>query len=111
MTIRPLAALAAAAVAAGCSSYPQLDAAVSPGALDTGFPALMPVDDLRMAADARAPSPGATTLVADAGPAPEIDARAARLQARAARLRGEAVIDAAARERLNQDVEIEEQDI
>jgi len=89
--------------------------AVSPGALDPGYPALMPVDDLRMAAAARAPSPGATTLVADAGtgasPAPEIDARAARLKARAARLRGEAVIDAAARERLNRSVEIDEQDI
>ncbi|MCZ7676079.1 MAG: hypothetical protein M5U35_09685 [Roseovarius sp.] len=115
MTNRRLAVPLTALLVAGCASFPQVDAAVSADALEPGYPALMPVGDLRAAAAARAPSPGATTLLADAGaggsPAPEIDARAARLKARAARLRDEAVIDAAARERLSETVEIDEQDI
>jgi len=114
---RPLAVLCAGLALAGCSaSFPEVDAAVSPGALAPGYPALAPVDDLRVAAAARPNSAGATTLVASAGAdaateTAAIDARAERLRARAAGLSGEAVIDAAARDRLAQPVEIPEDDV
>lgn len=116
MPIRPVAVLCAAALAAGCAAFPQLDAAVSADALAQGYPALVPVDDLRVAAAARAPAPGATTLLAGgpdatASPAPGIDARAARLRARAAGLRGSEVIDAAAKARLDTDIRRIEDDV
>lgn len=116
MPIRLIAVLCASALAAGCASFPQLDASVSADALAPGYPALVPVDGLRVAAAARAPAPGATTLLAGdpattASPAPEIDARAARLRARAAGLRRTEVIDAAAQERLDTEIRIDEGDV
>ena len=102
---------AAALLVAGCGSHPHLDAVLSHEALASDYPALLPADDLRAAAAARAPREGATTLVASAeSPAPEIDARAARLKARAAGLRGD-VIDAASRDRLNEDIELDEEEV
>ncbi|MEQ9176964.1 MAG: hypothetical protein RLP16_07655 [Alphaproteobacteria bacterium] len=106
MPLRPTLAFCAAALVAGCSTFPQLDAVVSDEAWASDYPALVPAETLRARAAARAPSGAATPLDA-ASPAPEIDARAARLKARAAGLRGE-VIGEADKDRLNQKVEIED---
>lgn len=114
MALRPILALAAAAGLTGCGSFPQLEATTEDTTSKSAYPALVPVEDLRAVAAARQPSAEATTLVAGAtqatSPAPEIDARAARLKARAASLRGE-VIDTEAKERLEQPIEIEDEDI
>jgi len=113
MTSRPALclALATAAFAAGCSTHPQLDAIISDEIGASDYPALVPADGLYAAAAARAPRDGATTLVASAdSPAPEIDSRAARLKARAASLRGD-VIDAASKDRLNEEIELDEEDV
>ena len=115
MTRPILPALCAALLAAGCTAFPQLDATVSEATLSADYPALLSVADLRAAAAPRAASAGATTLMASAnGPgaptAPEIDARAARLRARAAGLQGD-VIDAAAKDRLNEEITIDEEDV
>ena len=113
MTPRPsfCIAMIATAFVAGCSTHPQLDTVISDEVWKADYPALLPAEDLHAAAAARMPREGATTLVASADtPVPEIDARAARLKARAAGLRGE-VIDAASKDRLNEDIELEEEDV
>ncbi len=111
MAMRPLLAIAAAAVLSGCGSYPQFDAAVSDEARRSAYPALVPVENLRATAAARAPSDRIATTAtgpgAPASPTAEIDARAARLKARASGLRGD-VIDDADKDRLNQKIEIED---
>lgn len=106
MPLRPSLVLCAAALVAACGSFPQLDAVVSDEAWASDYPALVPAETLRARATARPVSADGTTLAA-ASPAPEIDARAASLKARAARLRGE-VIGEADRDRLNQTIEMDE---
>ena len=107
MPLRPSLVLCAAALVAACGSFPQLDAVVSDEAWASDYPALVPAETLRARATARPPSADGTTLGNAASPAPEIDARAASLKARAARLRGE-VIGEADRDRLNQTIEMDE---
>ncbi|WP_422027251.1 hypothetical protein [Roseovarius sp.] len=106
MPLRPSLVLCAAALVAACGSFPQLDAVVSDEAWASDYPALVPAETLRARATARPVSADGTTLSATS-PAPEIDARAASLKARAARLRGE-VIGEADRDRLNQTIEMDE---
>ncbi|KZY34478.1 hypothetical protein A3731_19050, partial [Roseovarius sp. HI0049] len=91
MPLRPFLVLCAAALAAGCGSFPQLDAVVSDEAWASDYPALVPAETLRARATARPLSADGMTLEEAAAPAPGIDARAARLKARAARLRGEVI--------------------
>lgn len=90
MRICPLLAMLVLPVLAGCSQFPDLDDAVSPGARDAAYPALIPVERIR----ARVP---------EARLAPEAEdtmtARVSALRLRAARLRG-AVIDDPSRARL-----------
>ncbi|MEQ8877199.1 MAG: hypothetical protein RIC49_12385 [Phycisphaerales bacterium] len=109
MPLRPYLVLCAAALVAACGTFPQLDAAVSDEAWASDYPALVPAETLRARATARPVSADGTTLDAAASPAPEIDARAARLRARAAGLRGE-VIDGSDRDRLNQTIEWHEEE-
>lgn len=106
MPLRLSIVLCAATLAAGCGSFPQLDTVVSDEAWASDYPALVPAETLRAKATARPPSAEGTTLAA-ASPAPGIDARAARLKARAAGLRGE-VIGGSDRDRLNQTIEMDE---
>lgn len=110
MTPRRITALAAAASLAGCGDFPQLDDTVSDAAMRSGYPALVPVEDLRAAAARRAPSEGAAMEGASTDAAPAVDARAARLRARAASLRGE-VVDAETKQRLTETIELDEDDI
>lgn len=107
MPLRPALAFCAAALAAGCSTFPQLDAVVSDEAWASDYPALVPAETLRARATARSRTGNAMTFDEAASPAPGIDARAQRLKARAAGLRGE-VIDDAEKDRLNQKIEIED---
>lgn len=107
MPLRLPLAFCAAALVAGCDSFPQLDAVVSDEAWASDYPALVPAETLRARATARPASANAMSLDQAASPAPEIDARAARLKARAAGLRGD-VIDDADKDRLNQKIEIED---
>ena len=69
---------------AGCAEFPALDARIPPGEADAPPPALMPLDALLAAADARAGS---------APPAPG-GGRVAALDARAAALRGPVLTEA-----------------
>jgi len=71
--------LAAALLIAGCASFPELDAAISPEARQAGYPTLVPVGGVLARRDAAriAPETEAALL-----------ARAANLRARARLLRG-----------------------
>ncbi len=104
MTPRLAFILAASAILGGCSTFPQLDAAISDEALSADYPTLVPTEELRVAA--------ATGPIVPREPvtAPQIDTRAASLKARAASLRGD-VIDAASKERLEQEIKIDEEDV
>jgi hypothetical protein len=84
-----------AALAAGCSSFPALDARTSRAAAQAPYPSLLPLDRLLAAA---APRAGAADPAID--PAAGVAARAAGLRARAAALRARPVIEPAARARL-----------
>lgn len=75
----------------GCTPFPDLDSALSDGARDAPYPALLPVETLT----ARAADPQITP-----GTGPGIEARVASLRARAARLRG-SVIDNRTHQRLS----------
>lgn len=110
LSFRPFVALTAVILIAGCSSAPNLADEISPAAFDAPFPTLLPAETLQQQAAATTPRDGAIRVAANASepdPIARQDARAASLKARAARLRGE-VIDAAARERLNEKPTIED---
>lgn len=88
-----LAVLILTAVTA-CAQFPDLDAALSPGAAGAAYPDLVPVEQLK------AQMPRAeTTFDADDPTAPRMAARIAALRARAASLRG-TVIDSPTRARM-----------
>lgn len=86
---RPAGFLAALALA-GCASFPELDAAITPEARTAPYPVIAPLADITAQT---APPRGA------AESADDIAARAARLRERAATLDGP-VVDAATREAL-----------
>lgn len=67
----------------GCASFPELDAARSPGVASQPFPALLPLDGL-----IAAPPPRATPELREG-----IEDRAEGLRARAARLQGTVVAE------------------
>jgi len=113
MTSRRPVAVLMAALAAGCGGFPQADTAADDAAMPGGYPALVPVEELRAAAAPRPWGTRATVMTAAARapePAAAIDARAARLKARAARLRGGSVIDPETKDRLDSEIGIEEED-
>jgi len=74
----PLLGLLVLPVIAGCTPFPDIDAALSPGAEDAAYPALIPVERIR----ARAGRPTLT-----AGDGDTLTGRADALRSRAARLR------------------------
>lgn len=78
------------ATLAACTRFPDLDAAVTPGARTAGYPDLLPAEELR----ARVPE----ARLEEETPG-SIEARIAGLRARAARLRG-TVIDSESRSRM-----------
>ena len=79
-----------ATVLAGCSDFPELDAAITPAARQAGYPSLMPIDQLIAGAqDVQITEETTTTL----------QGRVSRLKGRAARLRGP-VIDGPTRARM-----------
>ncbi|WP_417742753.1 hypothetical protein [Salipiger sp.] len=81
MRLSPLLLLPVALL--GCATFPELDAARTPGVASQPFPALLPIDDL-----IAAPPPRATPELR-AG----IEDRVAGLRSRASRLQGEVVSD------------------
>ncbi|MCA0961725.1 hypothetical protein [Salipiger bermudensis] len=81
MRLSPLLLLPVALL--GCATFPELDAARTPGVASQPFPALLPIDDL-----ISAPPPRATPELR-AG----IEDRVAGLRSRASRLQGEVVSD------------------
>lgn len=104
---RNLAILATIAGLCACSSFPDLDDQVSPDVQNASFPALLPVEDLRARVATGPIEPREQPIIAQAE---QIDNRANALRARAAGLRGD-VIDEADRERLDQDITIEDEDV
>lgn len=89
--LRHAAAFAITAIAmAGCSEFPELDAAISPTARQAAYPSLKPMDQL-IAGAAEVQITQQTTA--------NLQGRVGGLNARAARLRGP-VIDSATRARM-----------
>lgn len=78
------------AVLAGCTQFPDLDSAISPGAESADYPDLVPLETLQ----ARTTEPTVTPSAISG-----IEARIANLRARAARLKG-TIIDHPTRARL-----------
>ena len=103
--------IAAIAGLSACSTPPDLDVPVSSAAQGVDYPALLPAESLR-AKVSTAPLEGSTLprqepIVAQAE---RIDNRADALRARAASLRGE-VIDEDDRDRLDQEITIEDEEV
>lgn len=82
--LRPLPALIAVTLLAGCAAFPQLDTAIFPEAERAGYPVLIPVDNIPVRR-----SDG--TVTGATGKA--LRARAANLRARARLLKGAFVND------------------
>lgn len=102
--VRSIGMVAVVALLSACSSFPDLRARVSPEALNADFPKLLPAEDLR-AQVATGPIEPREPIVAQ-----QIDSRANALRARAASLKGD-VIDAESRDRLDQTIEIEDEEV
>lgn len=83
-------ALTATALVAGCTQFPDLDAAISPGAEAAPYPQLVPTESLSASVPEPLIEPETST---------SLEARVAHLRARAARLRG-SVIDSPTRARM-----------
>lgn len=90
MPLRPALAAIIAACLAGCAQFPELDAAISPGAKNADYPDLVPIEQLK----AQVPE-----VKTDSDTLDEIDARVESLRTRAQRLRG-TVIDSPTRARM-----------
>jgi len=90
MPLHPIPVLLCAALSAGCTQFPDLDSAISPGAERAAYPDLVPVEQLR----AQIP-----LAQVDPDTASNLEARVANLRARARRLRG-TVIDSPTRARM-----------
>lgn len=91
----------------GCTTFPELDAQISPEVQSANYPALLPAEDLRAQVSTGPLEPREQPLVAQAE---RIDNRADSLRARAASLRGE-VIEEEDRDRLDQDITIEDEEV
>jgi len=88
---RTIASFAIAAILlAGCSDFPELDAAITPAARKADYPTLVPIDQLLASAQ--------VVQITDET-ATNLQGRISRLKSRAARLRGP-VIDSTTRARL-----------
>ncbi len=79
-----------ATMLAGCSNFPELDAAITPAARQAGYPSLMPLDQLVA---------GAEEVQITEETIATLQGRVSGLKGRAARLRGP-VIDSATRARM-----------
>ncbi len=104
--------IATAAGLSACTAFPEVDARTSPEVQSASYPALLPADDLRAQAstdplEPRGDLPLVATLEQDAE---QIDNRANSLRARAASLRGN-VIDDEGRERLDQEITIDDEEV
>ena len=90
MRLCPLFAMLALSVAAGCTQFPDLDDALSPGARDASYPDLVPVERIRGQVPQGRLTPEAGDTMTD---------RVSALRLRADRLRG-TVLDTPERARL-----------
>ncbi|MEM6587095.1 MAG: hypothetical protein AAF641_01505 [Pseudomonadota bacterium] len=103
--------IAATVGLSACATFPEVDARTAPEVQSASYPALLPVDDLRAEASTgpleQRDLPLVATLEEDAE---QIDNRASSLRARAASLRGD-VIDEADRERLDQEITIDDEEV
>ncbi|WP_371227468.1 hypothetical protein [Roseovarius sp. 2305UL8-3] len=90
MPLRPIPVLFCVALGAGCTQFPDLDSAISPGAERAAYPKLVPAEQLQ----ARVP-----VAQVDPESISSLEARVANLRSRAARLRG-TVIDSSTRTRM-----------
>lgn len=90
-----------------CTTFPELDAQISPDVQSADYPTLLPAEDLRAQVSTGPLEPREQPLIAQAE---RIDTRADALRARAASLRGE-VIEEEDRDRLDQDITIEDEEV
>lgn len=102
-----IAGLAASAALSACSTFPDLDAELSTSARAADYPALLPAETLRAQVATGPIEPREQPIVAQAE---RIDNRADALRARAASLRGD-VIEEDDRDRLDQDITIEDEEV
>ncbi|MEM7731994.1 MAG: hypothetical protein AAF280_04335 [Pseudomonadota bacterium] len=94
-----------------CTTFPEVDAKTAPDVQSAAYPVLLSVDDLRAQASTDPLEPRDLPLVATLEQdAEQIDNRANSLRARAASLRGD-VIEEEDRERLDQDITIEDEEV
>lgn len=77
----------------GCTQFPALDGAVSPGLANADFPDLVPIDALLVRSAPIVADPVQTTQT--------LEARVSALRARASALRRGAIVDANTRARLS----------
>ncbi len=106
--IRAIAVLSIAASLGACTAFPQLDASISADAKNADFPALLPAEDLRAQVATGPIEPREQPILAQAE---QIDNRANALRARAASLKQGDVIDEESRDRLDQTIEIEDEEV
>ncbi|MEL7255365.1 MAG: hypothetical protein AAFZ04_04410 [Pseudomonadota bacterium] len=95
-----------------CSTFPELDAQTAPEVQTASYPALLPADNLRaQASTGPIEERGGLPVVAQLEEeAEQLDNRANSLRARAASLRGD-VIDDEDRDRLDQDITIDDEEV
>lgn len=105
--IRALAIVAATAALGACTAFPDVGGQVSADVQNADFPTLLPVQDLRADVATGPLEPRQQPIAVQAE---QIDNRANSLRARAASLRGD-VIDEEDRERLDQDITIEDEEV
>ncbi|MEO0750811.1 MAG: hypothetical protein AAFY25_03330 [Pseudomonadota bacterium] len=102
-----MAIIAIPACLAACSTFPELDGQISPAVQSADYPALLPAEDLRAQVSTGPLEPRETPIFAQAE---QIDNRADALRARAASLRGD-VIEEEDRDRLDQDITIDDEEV
>lgn len=109
---RIITIIAATAGLSACTTFPELDAQTAPEVQSASYPALLPAEDLRaQASTGPIEQRGGLPVVAQLEEeAEQLDNRANSLRARAASLRGE-VIDEEDRDRLDQDITIEDEEV
>lgn len=90
-----------------CSTFPELDAQTSVDVQTAAYPSLLPAEDLRAQASTGPIEPREQPILVQAE---QIDNRANALRARATSLRGD-VIDEEERDRLNDEITIEDEEV
>ncbi|MEO0372056.1 MAG: hypothetical protein AAF231_11415 [Pseudomonadota bacterium] len=108
---RTITILAATTALSACATFPELDARTAPEVQSASYPALLPAEDLRAQASTDPLEARGLPVVAQLEEeAEQLDNRANSLRARAASLRGD-VIDEEDRDRLDEEITIEDEEV